>query len=72
MERSVVRPAIEITYPRLLREIKLYPRKPEVAKAFEADTTILRDHEMIEVAIIAHTGRNHSCPILTYKTISRV
>jgi hypothetical protein len=39
MERSVVRPAIEITYPRLLREIKLYPRKPEVAKAFEADTT---------------------------------
>jgi len=37
--RSVVRPAIEITYPRLLREIKLYPRKPEVAKAFEADTT---------------------------------
>ena len=39
MERSVVRPAIEITYLRLLREIKLYPRKPEVAKAFEADTT---------------------------------
>ena len=42
MERSVVRPAIEITYLRLLREIKLYPRKPEVAKAFKADTTDLK------------------------------
>lgn len=48
MERSVVRPAIEITYLRLLREIKLYPRKPEVAKAFEADTLILRNYEMID------------------------
>jgi hypothetical protein len=38
-KRSVVRPAIEITYPRLLRGIKLYPAKPEVAKGFEADTT---------------------------------
>jgi hypothetical protein len=43
-----MRPAIEIKYPRLLRGIKLYPVKPEVAKAFEADTTILRDHEMID------------------------
>jgi hypothetical protein len=48
MERSVVRPAIEITYLRLLREIKLYPRKPEVAKAFETDTTDLRNDEMID------------------------
>jgi len=48
MEQSVLRPAIEITYPRLLREIKLYPRKPEVAKAFEADTLILRNDEMID------------------------
>jgi hypothetical protein len=48
MERSVVRPAIENTYPRLLREIKLYPGKPEVAKAFEADTLILRNDEMID------------------------
>jgi hypothetical protein len=71
MERSVLRPAIEIKYPRLLRGIKLYPVKPEVAKAFEADTTYFK-RSMIEVAIIAHTGRNHSCPILTYKTISRV
>jgi len=42
MERSVVRPAIEIKYPRLLRGIKLYPAKPEVAKGFEADTTYFK------------------------------
>jgi len=39
----VVRPGIEIKHPRLVRGMKLYPVKPEVAKTFATDSQLFYD-----------------------------
>lgn len=36
----ISRPGIEIKHPRLVRGVKLYPVKPEVAKTFESDSKL--------------------------------
>jgi iron(III) transport system substrate-binding protein len=41
--RTVVRPGIEIKHSRLIRGVKLYTVKPEVAKTFETDSRLFYD-----------------------------